>query len=199
MKTQVCPCPCPVNSVISPSEITLPIGSFVRSPGGSFQYEILSEPIERKYRDWKGGFEAKGFKFVQNTILTLAEYLAENESEVSQWEDFLVRFFAQFRQQESLKVPSLTRFFWIFWSAYCTKHPKIYFSLSHSLCPYHEMPHKDESSWLHDGKKWVEQEHAIKSYWVRCWWKNEDGTWRNGEPQIKTIRWQLPAEERLAS
>ncbi len=179
LECPVKPCPCPVSElsegVIEKASI-IPVGSFIGSPGGLYVYEIISEPILRKYLDFKGLFE----KPVSTKRVTKEMDSMENLNEV-----FVIRsFFSAYRVGTTYKMPSIGRMFWIWLAVMLGKNaPHWYLNTNSPLCPYWKMFHADESDLMHGGKNY------FRSYWVKIWFEGDTG-WISSKPKIITIRWK---------
>jgi hypothetical protein len=167
--------PCAITPTPQAKAPIIPVGSFINSPGGSYIYEVMSEPIERKYLDFKGLFD----KPLQTKCLT---------EEIDSIEDlqlgFVIRsFFSAYRVGNVYKAPSVGRLFWVWLAAMLGKDaPHWYLSVSSPLSPYWLMLHSDESSPEHHGKNYY------RSYKVRIWFEGANG-WKHGITKTATIRW----------
>lgn len=165
------PCTLALTEVKAP---IIPIGAFINSPGGSYLYEVMSAPIERKYLDFKGLFD----KPVPTKRLT--EELDGEELELSAT---IRSFFSAYRVGNAYKMPSVGRLFWVWLAVMLGKNaPHWYLNVNSALSPYWLMLHSDESSPQHKGRNFY------RSYKVRVWFQGANG-WTHGDTKVTTIRW----------
>lgn len=157
----------------------LPTGSFIESLGKTYLIEILSEPIQRQYLDFKGLFD----KPVSSKKLTFE--FDEIADKYSDGDAYAIRSFCnQYRSGKSYQTPSIGRMFWVWLAALWAKNtPHWYLKTDAPLCPFWQMMHADESSQKHKGQNY------FRSYWVKHHWVASNGQWEASGPLVSTIRW----------
>lgn len=193
MKPYPCPVACPIKGVNpeTPAQY-FPVGALVKSPGGTYYYQICSDPVERKYLDFRGEFEQISIKKLNKELPAIAYPLSNGSLEQYRkakeivWQ--LLAIAPNANTGSHLRVPTLERYQAILgFAIFMTQKfpPSVVLAATGRI-----LDHQDENPWIRTEKRYQPLPFKPTTYRVKTVWQDPDGQYKVGD-RIKefTFRW----------